>query len=222
MMNSRSFPTLLLCLCSSISAFPLSPPSLSSSAIGERMSKKTSVFALGVSASLSNNDKDLQSLLSKAWECGGVDDEVCSLEESEEYLDAVLRFQQQDQQSMGSPSSSAVSAVFAPVSHGSRTIRAMDEIVSEIVSRLTHRIQLEKGIVAESYESGPTTTTLSSAPVAGILLIALFSTFVLSYAKMGVHTEPGVVSFTYQEFWWAVKGGYLDDMIHHYIRNGGL
>jgi hypothetical protein len=30
------------------------------------------------------------------------------------------------------------------------------------------------------------------------------------------------IPFTPQEWWWAMQGGYLDTMIAHFMRNGGL
>ena len=34
--------------------------------------------------------------------------------------------------------------------------------------------------------------------------------------------QPDAVPFTMQEWWWALKGGYLDTMLAHYFRHGGL
>jgi hypothetical protein len=37
-----------------------------------------------------------------------------------------------------------------------------------------------------------------------------------------VPSNPDVVPFTWEEWLWATQGGYLDTMIAHFIRNGGL
>lgn len=34
--------------------------------------------------------------------------------------------------------------------------------------------------------------------------------------------QGDTITFTPQEWWWAMQGGYLDTMIAHFVRNGGL
>ena len=34
--------------------------------------------------------------------------------------------------------------------------------------------------------------------------------------------NPDVVPFTFEEITWAARDGYLDDMMSHFLRNGGL
>lgn len=34
--------------------------------------------------------------------------------------------------------------------------------------------------------------------------------------------NPNVVPFTFQEVMWATRDGYLDDLVHHFLQNGGL
>jgi len=36
------------------------------------------------------------------------------------------------------------------------------------------------------------------------------------------HAQQDAVPFTFEEWVWAAQGGYLDDMVAHYIRIGGL
>lgn len=35
-------------------------------------------------------------------------------------------------------------------------------------------------------------------------------------------SNPNVVPFTPQEIMWSVRDGYLDDLVHHFLQNGGL
>jgi hypothetical protein len=42
--------------------------------------------------------------------------------------------------------------------------------------------------------------------------------FLIHFVGVGKGTQP----FTIQEWMWAVQGNYLDTMLAHYIRNGGL
>ena len=37
-----------------------------------------------------------------------------------------------------------------------------------------------------------------------------------------MYMHDNVTPFTLEEWGYALKGGYLNDMISHYIRNGGL
>ena len=44
--------------------------------------------------------------------------------------------------------------------------------------------------------------------------------FALAFAAINYH--PDATPFTFEEVQWAIKGGYLDDLVAHYLRNGGL
>lgn len=45
----------------------------------------------------------------------------------------------------------------------------------------------------------------------------------LTCASMLLATSnPNVVPFTPQEIMWAARDGYLDDLVHHFLQNGGL
>jgi hypothetical protein len=44
----------------------------------------------------------------------------------------------------------------------------------------------------------------------------------LALSKHNYEQQGDVTPFTLQEWWWAMKGGYLDTMLIHFMRNGGL
>jgi hypothetical protein len=44
----------------------------------------------------------------------------------------------------------------------------------------------------------------------------------LALSKHNYYQQGDVTPFTLQEWWWAMKGGYLDTMLAHFMRNGGL
>lgn len=47
--------------------------------------------------------------------------------------------------------------------------------------------------------------------------------FAMAFAALAEYQwKQDVTPFTLQEWLWAAKGGYLDTMILHFIRNGGL
>jgi hypothetical protein len=67
----------------------------------------------------------------------------------------------------------------------------------------------------------------SFSPVVGLGAVAalpvvaaavLFSIVVASTIDFGHGSTP----FTAQEWMWAMKGGYFDDMMSHYLKNGGM
>ena len=37
-----------------------------------------------------------------------------------------------------------------------------------------------------------------------------------------MNSNPNVESFTVQELAWAARDGYMDDLVHHFLNNGGL
>jgi hypothetical protein len=52
-----------------------------------------------------------------------------------------------------------------------------------------------------------------------VLVVSSLSFALLAeFLRWQQHAAP----FTLQEWMWAYQGGYLDDMISHYLRNGGL
>jgi hypothetical protein len=64
-----------------------------------------------------------------------------------------------------------------------------------------------------------------AAVAAGLLLILPASLLALLLGLVVASTidwKTGAVPFTFQEWVWATRGGYLHGMIDHYIRNAGL
>jgi len=52
--------------------------------------------------------------------------------------------------------------------------------------------------------------------------MALGSLALVAATGMVAQQQHDAVPFTAQEWWWAMQGGYLDTMVAHFIRNGGL
>jgi hypothetical protein len=60
---------------------------------------------------------------------------------------------------------------------------------------------------------------VSAAETMAVLVVSSLSFALLAeFLRWQQHAAP----FTLQEWMWAYQGGYLDDMISHYLRNGGL
>lgn len=55
-----------------------------------------------------------------------------------------------------------------------------------------------------------------------VLPVSLFALLVGLVVASTIDWRTGAVPFTFQEWVWATKGGYLHSMIDHYIRNAGL
>lgn len=41
-------------------------------------------------------------------------------------------------------------------------------------------------------------------------------------AVVNMNLHPNETPFTMEEVTWAIKGGYFDDLVSHYMKNGGL
>jgi hypothetical protein len=56
------------------------------------------------------------------------------------------------------------------------------------------------------------------------LMVAILGSFVAlsMFSGINIGPKPDIVPFTGEEWLWATQGGYLDTMIAHFIRNGGL
>jgi hypothetical protein len=57
-----------------------------------------------------------------------------------------------------------------------------------------------------------------SSSVLSLSALVFLGVVLASTIDRGQETTP----FTLQEWWWATKGGFLDLMFAHFIRNGGL
>lgn len=138
-------------------------------------------------------EKEAQILFNRARECAFSD--TCSIEESESCLIDVLNLQ--------------VACASGTV-HGHELCDDQLE-TAEIVARLRDHVK-----------NGPhgLTTSQQSAMTGSALTIAFLA---LTCASMLLsHSNPNVEPFTLQEIMWAAKGGYLDDLVSHFVRNGGL
>jgi len=131
-------------------------------------------------------------LLQKAQACA--DSDTCSLEDAKSYLDDVIHIQ-----------SGCASGVLL----GNDVCDNVDS-VAEVVANL--RVKIER-------ESQRASLVKAGADVAGVSVgIILLSFFVAGMTAVNVDVSP----FTPQEWWWAIRDGYLPTMIEHYFRIGGL
>lgn len=76
-----------------------------------------------------------------------------------------------------------------------------------------------------SSATSPLTAPLKPAylAIAALYVIAIISIVQQPHAAMDVSSSSsGVVPFTAQEMWWAVRDGYAGDLASHLFRNGGL
>lgn len=138
-------------------------------------------------------EQEASYLMAKAKECAFSDS--CSVEESQEHLYDVLNIQ--------------VACASGAVAGQDVCEDAVE--TAEIVSRLRQH--------AETGSHG--LTTRQQALMAGSVLPLTF--LVLTCASMLlVNADPNVTPFTFQEVVWAARDGYLDDLVAHFLHNGGL
>ena len=84
----------------------------------------------------------------------------------------------------------------------------VDEL-AELVAHLRQKVANNTVLTSNDRDAASTMATL----------IAVSAVF----AVVGEVLRPdNVTPFTVQEWVWAAQGGYLDDMVQHFIRNGGL
>lgn len=63
-----------------------------------------------------------------------------------------------------------------------------------------------------------------TAPDVALTLMSTTTLLMVTAVLLSVMGTPGSESspYTFQEWMWATQGGYLDNMVAHYFRNGGL
>mmetsp|Transcript_30062 Transcript_30062/g.60387 ORF Transcript_30062/g.60387 Transcript_30062/m.60387 type:complete len:306 (+) Transcript_30062:168-1085(+) len=172
-------------------------------------------------------------LLNSASLCAN--SESCSIESAELYLREIIHVQ-------------AGCAAGSTMAAGNEEVCSDVGRTSEVLAGLREKIR--KGAVKENaafWESrqqefetlltsslDPTTNQLSptaaltQAPLKPtyLALAALYTIFVISTLNPPMIDADtavgGVVPFTAQEVWWAIRDGYIGDLTSHLLRNGGL
>ena len=132
------------------------------------------------------------SLLNSASLCANSD--TCSIESAELYLKEIIHIQ---------------SGCAAGTLSGNDTC---DDVlgVSAVVADLRRKIGEEgtgREVVLRSFSS--------------MELLGIGALYTIAAISM-LHASEGVVPFTAQEVWWAIRDGYAGDLAGHWFRNGGL
>lgn len=146
---------------------------------------------------LLDSEEEAMSLMASARDCAN--SESCSIDEAEEYLNAVLNIQ----------GGCAAGVLMSQELCEDVTLPA--SIVAEL------RQKIEKG----------TQQMANSNPLAlENLMNPFFVAVVMVYFLAGVITigqnHPQVDTFTAQELWWAMRDGYGGDFIHQFLKYGGI
>ena len=143
-------------------------------------------------ASAHATEDSYPSLLNSASLCANSD--TCSIESAELYLKEIVHIQ---------------SGCAAGTLSGNDTC---DDVlgVSAVVADLRRKIGEEgtgREVVLRSFSS------VELLGIGALYTVAAISTF---------HASEGVVPFTAQEVWWAIRDGYAGDLATHMLHNGGL
>ena len=84
----------------------------------------------------------------------------------------------------------------------------VDEL-AELVAHLRQKVEKNTNLTSNDRDAAST--------------MAVFVAISAVFAVLGEVLRPdNATPFTMQEWMWAAQGGYLDTMVHHFIRNGGL
>ena len=155
--------------------------------------QRTTSLPLNVGVALDWNSQDEESFLMQ-WASECADSESCSLEDAKVCLDNVIRIQS------GCSSGSLV---------GNSICEDVD-VAAGIVANLREKIDSE-------------TKRLSLISAGSSVLNASLVLLFLSASVTGMtHLDPNVAPFTAQEWWWALRDGYLPAMLSEYFKYGGL
>lgn len=81
------------------------------------------------------------------------------------------------------------------------------------------QIEFENLVMASvDSENGLSSSASLTAPIkpAYLAIASLYAFWIISF-----HSDVSVIPFTAQEWWWAVRDGYLNDMVMQYANHGG-
>lgn len=203
---------------SPIVGFAFAPPSPSFASTSTSSALSMASSASASSSAQHATEEFYPQLLNSASLCAN--SETCSVESAELYLKEIVHVQ---------------SGCAAGTLSGSNVCNDVLG-VSEVVAGL--RSKIEKGATKEvrtfwdkRQEELVTLSTASldnkSAPLkpAYLAIAALYTIAVIAMvqpASMDMSSVGGVVPFTAQEVWWAVRDGYIGDLTSHAFHNGGL
>jgi len=149
----------------------------------------------------STSDPESESLfiMAKAKECA--DSESCSIEEAEHYLEDVLQLQ-------------GACAGGGTVDYDSSYFNICEDITipNDIIASLRYKIETSAKTPANAL-----TIKSMTSPV-----FALTLSIYLASSIANANHQAGVDALSMQEVWWAVRDGYMSDLVSQFVKNGGL
>merc|ERR1711957_475304 len=142
------------------------------------------------------NPENEVNIMAKARECA--DSETCSIDEAESYLQDVLRLQ------------SACGSMSLDASY----LGVCEDITipNDIIASLRYKIET----TAKTPANALTIKSMTSPVFALTLSIYLASSIA------NANHQAGVDALSMQEVWWAVRDGYMSDLVSQFVKNGGL
>lgn len=136
-------------------------------------------------------------LMSSARECAK--SESCSIDEAERYLNAVLDIQ-------GGCAAGVIT---------SQDLCEDVTLPASVVAELREKI--EKG-TQKMANSNP----LAMENLMNPLFVGAVMAYLVAGLVMNGQSSPDVESFTAQELWWAIRDGYAGDLLHQFVKYGGV
>jgi len=145
-----------------------------------------------------DSEEEAMFLMASARECAN--SESCSIDQAEEYLNAVLDIQ-------------------GGCAAGVLTSQELCEDVTlpaSVVAEL--RFKIEKG-TQEMVNSNPFAGNNMVNPFFIALVILNLLAAIISTAQ---NNPAEIDSFTAQELWWALRDGYAPELFHQFVKHGGI
>lgn len=206
----------LLAVASPAPAVGFAPSSSTSSSTSLRMSSLSSAQHVSEDA--------YPQFLGSASVCAH--DDGCSIESAEYYLREIVHVQ------------SGCAAGTLSGNGVCEDVQGVSEVVADLRKKIGDGAQQEvrtfwdqrqdefETLAVASLDGSSSASGALTAPLkpAYLALAALYAVAVIAAVQPAVMdaSAGGVVPFTAQEVWWAVRDGYVGDLTHHLFQNGGL
>lgn len=157
-------------------------------------------LSVSIGSRLPDND-----LLTKAKECAYSASSTAI--EANQYLIRVLELQS--------------NCISGNVESGYKELCQNVDEVAEIVAQLRYKLSSSQELTPMLVTNpGALTVNVPIFASASVLLVGLF--VIASFSVIQSQWQTPVIPFTTEEWIYSMKGGYLNLMIMHYVRNGGL
>ncbi|KAL3795159.1 hypothetical protein HJC23_007387, partial [Cyclotella cryptica] len=212
--------------CLGLSAIACGNPSCTSTGTGTGCDTSTRLFS---HSSVPVTEDQYPRFLSSASFCANLDS--CSIDTAESYLREIVLIE-----SACAAGTMSGDSICKDIAKFSKVVAGLREKIrqganQEVKSLWQQRQDEFQNLVSSSIDSQSNNMSpvaaLTQAPIkpAYLAIAALYPVLVVSLFQTA-NTDPGtqsrIVPFTTQEVWWAIRDGYVVDLMSAWLKNGGL